>query len=243
MKRVKWGPLTAVFSVLCLIVGVGAMPVASTKSGASSWVKRLSNEERRAYSQPAALRTLPVEYRRALFGAMQGAEGRATFWRSIVQDYRRTHVVSQEADALLATVENLYSEKLFSATKRDAASDERVAAARENVRRLLGVEAEETLFVYAGPHVVRSSGLPLFERTRHAVRAALPLGWRKFQGKIVPDLLASSCDCNPSFSDDCNYHQNCASPFECEVDETWPACGTLWAHPCTKLCSYDSLPT
>jgi len=233
-------------SYVAIIVGswfaiLALMPVARPEAGARAWVRSLGEVDRQAYSQPGLLAELPITYRRALFGAAETPEERSSFWRAVVAEYQARSAHQADHDALLERVEALYSPAMFSAVQRSAEFNAHLAALRRQVRATLGEEAERTLFVVAGPTASVDAGLPLLERLRYRLREGVPNAWRRLQGTVMRDALAATCNCNPEFeNEDCTGHQNCASPFACEEDTSWPACGTAWAHPCTKLCSFDN---
>jgi hypothetical protein len=173
----------------------------------------------------ATISALPLEYRRALMGALTPNE-RAEVWQGVVQSYI-THTPNLNAAQVEAL--NTAMSTMVPALFSGAADPETLAAAQSAasaVERVLGPDATRQLFFTLGPAAGDRSSLPLRARLAEALKGSFTL------------LASGDCDCNHDqawFS--CGFGEICSELTGCTIDDTWPMCGPEWAYACDGLCS------
>jgi len=225
----------AVVTVTGLAVAIAAVPVESPQAGANMWARSLSEADRISYMRSATLRTLPVEYRHALFATLNTADERAEFWRQVFRDYQREHDLSEAQQRVLSqTAQALLTPAAFQLPRATRERPGKVAAAKTAIAKALGAEAEQQLFVTAGPVATHASNLPVLERLRYAWRAVRPKQLVALVNRIAIPALASSCNCINS--GECSYYQYCAGVA---CDATSWGCGSWWCEACTGICGYS----
>lgn len=217
-------------------IAISAVPVESPQSGARSWAKSLTTADRILYSQPDRLSSLPVEYRHGLFAAMPTGEEKAEFWRQVFKEYRRTHDLTTEQQAVLSQTEaRLLTSATFYRTPTSRERLKEMSAARQAIASAINAEAATELFIAAGPQGGNAKTLPFFERLRYAWRTVRPRRLVALVNRIATPVYAFSCNCLPG--DSCSYNQTCGGAA-CDTS-SW-GCGPWWCDSCTSICGYYS---
>jgi len=226
--------LLAAIAVGGFMVAVAALPVGGDLGGARAWAKSLSTGERAAYSGERFV-SLPRVYRKAIFEATP-PERRKELWRSTFASYRRSHTLSGDQSRVLDRAESLLDAQDFSQLL-NVPRKEAVRKAKEEVRSVLGSQAEEQLFMTGGPEVLSAPSLPTLERLRFAARLNRPTRVIALLGHVVPQLQAAT-QCNCLYTSDCYYYQTCGNPNGQTCDVTETGCGWWWLEACGSICYY-----
>jgi hypothetical protein len=237
--------LLVLTTVTALLAAAAILPAETMAKGADKWASSLDSSRVSHFVRPEAIAALPVEYRKALFASLQTPEGRAEFWRAVFTQYRRTHTLTKEADALLRVAEQSLTLDLFTG-RRKLASDDPILLVKVQIAKVLGKQAAEELFTTAGPAEISVAGLPTVEAARVLWRVkAVPFVQSAF-GAFAPAVSAvefNHCNCNRSYSredgclGDCAYHTRCGEDLnDCETSG-W-GCGPFWMYGCDGVCYY-----
>src|SRR5688572_4139219 len=137
--------VSTVITVLGLTVAVMAIPVETSRAGAGSWVRSLSETERLEYSHAERLQKLPSEYRGALARGLSSPEDRAEFWRNVFTAYRAGRQLSQDQEQALSYAESLLGSASSGASADRDAVVSRLPDSRARVVATLGEEAANEL--------------------------------------------------------------------------------------------------
>lgn len=237
--------LLVVTTVTALFAAAAILPAETMASGADRWASRLDPSRVSHFLRPETIAALPVEYRKALFATLQTPEERSEFWRAVFAQYRHTHTLTQEADALLRVAEQALTTELFSG-RRQLTADDPILKVKVQIAKVLGREAAEELFTTAGPSTISIAGLSTVEAARVRWRVNAVPFLQSALGTFAPTVSAeefSDCNCNRSYSredgclGDCAYHQRCGEDLnDCETSG-W-GCGPFWMYGCDGVCHY-----
>jgi len=214
------------------MVAAAAVPTASSKDRATTWVQSLSAADRQLNTQPERLEGLPAEYRKALFMTLTSADERIAFWQGVVRTYRQHHTLSPEQDLSLKKGEALIPVMFRMSPSERTTQEGALARVSDEIKRVLGPAAQRDLFQMAGPDG-RTDSLPVAERVVLRLRT-----WSRTNviaiaaARIAPTVFAwaPGCNCNES-QGDCYYYQTCTGGLNDCTQSGGCAC-TLYIFNC-----------
>lgn len=220
-KRWLWAcTLFALLAAPALLVLIPAT-FRSSAQEAKSWVLNRSDASVQAVS--SRIQDFPVAYRREIMKRLT-PEQRANVWRSHIQQYLdATPGVKPEAAAALKGISAFFTPELFKSrpTPEQLAT---LTALSNEVRTHLDADTANMLLTNLGPKDVR-------------LQASLPHFIDFVRRNFVVQAAAGDCSC-ASDSDYCDYGERCTTGKGCNVDDSWPACGSGWFYDCNGVCCF-----
>jgi hypothetical protein len=235
-QQLKQGILRVLLGTVALsttIIAVGLVPTDSIGSGAQTWYRSLTASDKDRLGKPAAIASLPVEYRRMLIPKLS-PEQQAIVWRNVLTHFKVTHQLSDEQSALVAKTERLLTPDLF--RRRDAKDLAAISDLRAKLFASIGQAASDELFSTAGP-APSHLGLSALETARYEwrrTRAGWPHG---LVALIAPVVKAAGGQCDCISNNDC-FLSYCGDPNGC-TPTSWE-CGSWFLQGCTALCYYPN---
>lgn len=207
---------------------VAAVPVDQPNVGTFNWVRSLSESGRTFYLRDSVLRSLPLDYRRALINSIPNGSGRSAFWRAAFAAYREGHTLSEQQLAALArAIEQATPEALDGSSRSREGSPKIVAGLAE----AFGPSATDDILYKSGT-VADGSGLPSRER--------LLSEWRRLKARLVTvsGVRKNRVTCDCAFAGTCETNQFCDRNATCDKvpppDNGCDPLNLLW---CDGMCT------